>query len=158
MLWNYCELNELCIPYAKLGFGRVLKIILKRSLSAHWMQVGPYELFLSLLIWTADWIQFLSEKCLHGTKMDGSDSVQIFYIWIWTKFCVFRTHQHQVFHNIENRTNWTNNNSPSTVITTMNFQHKLTFYLIPVSQVLGRQESKDTPLSCCRCTSNLELP
>jgi len=60
ILQHYCAvLNELCIPYAKLGFGRVLKC----SLSAHWLQV---KLFLSLLIWTVDCMQFLSENHLHG--------------------------------------------------------------------------------------------
>ena len=44
------------VVHDKLGFGRVLKC----SLSAHWMQ----QLFLSLLIWTADCKQFLSEKTI----------------------------------------------------------------------------------------------
>jgi len=57
-------LNELCILYTKLGFDRVLK----RSLSAHWMQV---KLFLSLLIWTADCMQFLSETHLHRCQIFG---------------------------------------------------------------------------------------
>jgi len=84
ILQPYCAvLNELCIPknlYAKLSFSRVLK----RSLCAHWMQV---KLFLILLIWTADCTQFLSENHLQGCRiLDGSDSVQIFYIRIWTEF------------------------------------------------------------------------
>ena len=43
------------------------------------------KLFLSLLIWTADCTQFLSEN--HNVRfLDGSDSVWIFYIWIRTEF------------------------------------------------------------------------
>jgi len=37
--------------------------VLKRSLSAHWMQV---KLFVSLLIWIADCMQFLSENRLNA--------------------------------------------------------------------------------------------
>jgi len=42
--------------------------VLKRSLSAHWMQV---KLFLSLLIWIADCRQFLSDNHLNGCKIFG---------------------------------------------------------------------------------------
>ena len=65
ILQRYCAvLNELCRLYDKLGFGRVLK----RSLSAHWMQV---KLFLSLLIWTVDCTLFLSENRLHRCQIFG---------------------------------------------------------------------------------------
>ena len=43
-------------------------LFLKRSLSAHWLQV---KLFLSLLIWTANCMQFLSENRLHGCQFFG---------------------------------------------------------------------------------------
>jgi len=59
-LQRYCYVEwtvrtELC-------FGRVLK----RSLSAHLMQV---KLSLSLFIWIADCTQFLSEYCLNGCQI-----------------------------------------------------------------------------------------
>ena len=56
--------NVIAFYNAKLWF----TLVLKRSLSAHWMQV---KLFLSLLIWTAYCTQFLSENQLHGCQILG---------------------------------------------------------------------------------------
>ena len=74
ILQCYCAvLNELCIPYAKLGFSRVFKC----SLSAHWMQV---KLFLSLF----------SENHLYGCQIFGRFGFgsDFFYIRIRTEFLI----------------------------------------------------------------------
>jgi len=74
ILQRYCYVERTVQPdfdtvvnknlYAKRCFGRVLK----RSLSAHWMQV---KLVMSLLIWIADCTQFLSENHPNGCQIFG---------------------------------------------------------------------------------------